>query len=263
LVRLRKRPRPLRVFWAAIPAQTGTGMNGYTPNPLRVLAPMPSTTWRMVWPLRFRWPRLPRGLNPVSPRLGRCAAFAVTCRGPFRIGRFAPPFAEASPTRLAFAAGQVRLAFHPGVNQGEWSDFKPAGSHLCVPAVSASSGIAYAFPQRGRSALRGAEAPRPYRRTRRSGGFRLRSERAAPHLPRGLPLFRREPHPAVCPCGLRRSRRLSAFLQSGYPSCYGLSANAAFRPRRPGPSQAIFPAFIDSRNGLSQQPNASVRVASR
>jgi hypothetical protein len=224
---------------------------------------MPSTAWGKVWPLRFRWPRHPRGLDPVSPRLGRYTAFAGAGRRPFRIWRFASPFAEASPIRLAFAAGQVRLAFHPGVSQSEWSDFKPAGSHFCVPAASASPGIVFTFPSRGRSALRGAEAPRSYRRARRSGGFRLCSERAAPHLIRGFPLFRWEPHPAVCPCGLWRSRRLSAFLQSGYPSCSGLAVGAAFRLRRPGPFQAIFPAFIDSRSGLSQQPNVSVRVASR
>jgi hypothetical protein len=132
---------------------------------------MPSTAWGKVWPLRFRWPRHPRGLDPLSPRLGRYTAFAGAGRRPFRIWRFASPFAEASPIRLALAAGQVRLAFHPGVSQSEWSDLKPAGSHFYVPAASASPGIVFTFPSRGRSALRGAEAPRSYRRARRSGAF--------------------------------------------------------------------------------------------
>jgi hypothetical protein len=58
-------------------------------------------------------------------------------------------------------------------------------------------------------------------------------------------------------------RRLSALLQPGYLPCSGLATVAAFRLRRPGPFQAIPPAFIDLRSGLSHQPDASVRVASR
>jgi len=187
----------------------------------------------------------------------------VTCRRPFRIWRFSPLYAGASPLRLAFAAGQVRLALRPGVSQGKWSNFPPAGSHFCSPAVSAPPGITFAFPLRGRSALRGAEAPRPYRRACRSGGLRLRFERAAPHLPRGgTPL-------PVGTAPRRRPLRATAEQETlreppvGLPSCSGLAAGAAFRLRRPGPFQAIFPAFTDSRSGLTQQPNASVRVASR
>jgi len=224
---------------------------------------MPPTAWGVAIaapsPVAAPSPRA----YPASPRFGQYTAFTVTCRRLIRIWRFASQFAGASPIRLAFAAGQIRLASHPGASQGEWSNFKPAGPHFSVPAASASRGVVFTLPWRGRSApprrrsTSSVPAGPPFR------GFRLRSERAAPHLPRGLPLFRREPHPAVCPCRLRRSRRLSAFLQSGYPYCSGLRAGVAFRLRRPGPFQAIFPAFIDSRSGLSQQPYVSVRVTSR
>lgn len=83
--------------------------------------------------------------RPSPPRFGRCSAFTYTVRRLSRIAQFSPLMLEASPMRLAFAAGQVCLATHLGVTLGKRSNIPPAVPHCCFPAASASPRLTFAL----------------------------------------------------------------------------------------------------------------------
>lgn len=86
----------------------------------------------------------PRLLVSDGPPLSRIPAAG---RPPSK--RLSPPMAEASPLRLAFAAGLFHVACPPGITRIGRVGFPPAGRHFCLPAGSASSGTAFAFPAEG------------------------------------------------------------------------------------------------------------------
>jgi len=116
--------------------------------------------------------------------------------------------------RLAFAAGQVRLATHLGVTLGKWSNFPPATPHFCFVAASASPKITFVLLKRGRLALRSlrivhtAGPAVPGTCVLVSNGS-PRTSGWAETPPRVRTALRRFPF------GRQWSRRLSAFLQPG------------------------------------------------
>jgi len=102
-------------------------------------------------------------------------------------------------------------------------------------------------------------AGRPYRRTHCFWKLSLPVpvDRLKPPERRTAP--RVEPRSPVCPFEPRQSKKLTVPLQPNatsvpYPGRRLLSETSA------GPSRGRPPAFIESRSGLSHQPNISVRV---
>jgi hypothetical protein len=154
---------------------------------------------------------------------------------------------RAGPSDRAFRFDPVWLA-----------RFSVAGPHCCFPAKSASPRVAFALLRQvtppcdpfGSPVLPdppslGAFAPD-------SSGSPLTSAAAEPLLGLG-------PRFAAGPCGPQRIRRLSVPLQPD--SRPGPKPGRRVLSETPdGPSRGGLPAFIDSRSGLSHQPNISVRV---
>jgi len=144
--------------------------------------------------------------------------------------------AEASPMRLAFAAGQVRLATRHGVTLGKWSNFPPAAPHFCFTTVSASPQVCFRSPE-ARALSPPILADRPHRRTRRPEDFRPRFERIASHLRLGRSPSSGEDRSPSFPFRVAMEQETLRASPAWRLSCSGLSEGAAFRPHQPGPFQ--------------------------
>jgi hypothetical protein len=211
-------------------------------------------------PLRFRCGVIPQVPPLSSIRLARRFRDELAGRSASGDLHRRPP----GPRwiRLAFAAGRVRLALCPGSHPGERYDIPQAGPQVMRSSFERSGRDAFAVPVRLRSSLQGAEASCPYHRACRSGSLRSRSEQAAPHLGGNIPLQvgtapRCPPSRAASEQETLRASPAGSFPVPGLRPAppFGIAVRSLPQPfSRPSPS---------ARSGLSQQPNVSVRVASR
>lgn len=196
--------------------------------------------------------------QPASLQVGSFTVCTATGRRRYQIVRLAPTIFEASPVWLAFATGPFGLAPRPGINGLRWLNLlrtiRIAASCPGVPRRR----LASAFPRPGYSTLR------PFRAVHTAGpavagDFRSRFQRIASNLRSGEPFLGLGPRSAVGSCEPQQSKRLSVHLQpeaSPVPD----SDQRSLSETSTGPSRSLPPAFIDSRIGLSHQPNISVRV---
>jgi hypothetical protein len=103
---------------------------------------------------------------------------------------------------------------------------------------------------------------RPYRRTRRPEGFRPRFSGSPRPSGRAVPFLGGGPHPIAALSGSDGAGGSPLFSSlASFP--FGVSSRRPLSVSPAGPFAGDFRTFIDLRSGLSRQPNASVRVASR
>lgn len=153
-------------------------------------------------------------------------------------------------------AGLSRPRF--GLHRFEYLDFPLGDQHFCITSRSSSPEDCFRYPPT-RVLHPTTLASRPYRRTHCSWELSLPVpvDRLEPLERRTAP--RIEPRSPVCPFEPRQSKKLTVPLQPNatsvpYPGRRLLSETSA------GSSRGRPPAFIESRSGLSHQPNISVRV---
>jgi hypothetical protein len=201
------------------------------------------------------------GERPTPPRFGRASAFADSGRRRPVTMRLSPRVAGASPLRLAFAAGLFRHPRSPRFSPGG-----TAGLPTSRPALLPSGQERFTRDRFRSPVVRALRPPvlsnRPYRRTRRPGGLRLRSGGSPRPSGRAVPLLGGGPHPGETLSGVHGAGGSPLFSSpASFP--FPVSVRRLLSDLPAGPSSGDLRAFIDSRSGLPHQPNASVRVASR
>jgi len=211
------------------------------PLPFGCGVTLPGIARRLLASVGFRL----RGYRPPAA----CHRGGFRCRwpGPRRYGWLSPRGCSVSCTRP--------------VNRDGILNFPPAGRHFCIPAESALPVATFAVSWQGRSALRSFRTVRTVGPTVARaftlifGGSPRPSGRAEPFLGGG-------PHPIATLSGSDRAGDSPLFSSlASFP--FRVSGLRVLSDLPAGPSSGDFQTFIDSRSGLSRQPNASARVASR
>ena len=222
-----------------------------------------------VWPAEggvvhaasFRMRRHPSGENPTPPRFGRTFAFACTDRRrPAIIAAFAADRRGLAAT-AGFRRGVVPSRRPTRCNPGRMAGLPTGRMAFLLSGQERFTRDCFRFPGRGHSALRS------FRTVRTAGPAVLKAcafiQSGSPRPSgRAVPFLGGGPHSTSTFSG-RNGAGDSPLFSSPAPFPFVVSNRRPLSVSPAGPFAGDFRTFIDLRSGLSRQPNASVRVASR